>query len=66
LSDEVARLIFEEIAGIIPGTEFIDRGLKIYERFDLERIEHIRSAYGKIQNGFWIVRKLIMSLQSKC
>ena len=40
-SDEVARLIFEEIAGIIPGTEYIDRGIKTYGRLDLEEIEHI-------------------------
>ncbi len=40
-SDEVARIIFEEIAGLIPGVKFIDRGMKIYDRMDLEEIEHI-------------------------
>lgn len=39
-SDEVARTIYEEIAGLIPGTVFTDRGNKIYDRLDLETIEH--------------------------
>lgn len=40
-SDEVARIIFEEIAGVVPGTEFKDRGIHTYDRMDLEMLEHI-------------------------
>jgi len=40
-NDEPARAIFEEIAGIIPGTEYVDRGVKTYDRLDLEKLEHI-------------------------
>lgn len=40
-SDETARVIFEEIADAIPGTEFIDRGIKIYDRLDFEKLEHV-------------------------
>lgn len=40
-SDERAKIIYEEIAGLIPGTEFIDRGIKIYDRLDLEALENV-------------------------
>ena len=40
-SDEAAKMIYEEIARVIPGTEFKDRGMKIYDRLDLEKLEHI-------------------------
>ena len=40
-SDEVVKIIFEEIAGVIPGTAYTDRGMKIYDRMDLEKLEHI-------------------------
>lgn len=39
--DEAARIIYEEIAGIIPEAAFIDRGVKNYDRMDLETLEHI-------------------------
>ena len=39
-SDEVAKIIYEEIKSIIPGTFFVDRGIKTYDRMDLEKIEH--------------------------
>ena len=39
-SDEVARAIFEKIRELIPETEFADRGLRIYERLDLQKLEH--------------------------
>ena len=39
-SDEVARAIFEKIRELIPETEFSDRGLRIYERLDLQKLEH--------------------------
>jgi hypothetical protein len=39
--DEVARIIFDEISGIIPDVKFIDRGIKIYDRLDIEKLEHI-------------------------
>ena len=40
-SDEVAKIIFDEISSVIPGTDFIDRGMKLYDRMDLEKLEHI-------------------------
>ena len=40
-SDELARIIFDEISGIIPDVKFIDRGIKIYDRMDIEKLEHI-------------------------
>lgn len=40
-SDETAKIIFKEISDLIPGTVFIDRGIKVYDRLDLEALEHI-------------------------
>ena len=40
-SDETAKVIFNEIANLIPGTAFIDRGIKNYDRLDLELLEHM-------------------------
>ena len=39
-SDEVAIVIFEKIRELIPEAEFADRGLRIYERLDLQKLEH--------------------------
>ena len=39
-SDKAARMIFEEIADVIPGTEYKDRGMQVYDRLDLEKLEH--------------------------
>ena len=39
-SDEVAKMILREIEAVIPGTAFIDYGIRHYDRLDLETLEH--------------------------
>ena len=41
ICDEPAKMIYEEIASVITGTEFKDRSMKTYDRMDLEELEQI-------------------------